>query len=84
MAKLEFLRLTDSKSGEPIYLDPSQIGFIQQISACDKHERHTRVDVISSSQCFVVSEEAIQIALCSGRGFYGPSDKASDSAAPTP
>jgi hypothetical protein len=80
MPKLGFLRLTDWRSGEPIYLDSSLISFIQQISACDKHKRRTRVEVISGSEYFLVSEEATQIVLCSGRGFYGPSDKANDNA----
>jgi hypothetical protein len=71
MVKLEFLRLTQWKTGDPVFLDASEIAFIQQIPACDKYERRTRVDTVSGSGCFLVSEEATEIALKSGRGFAG-------------
>jgi hypothetical protein len=73
-ARQEFLSLTDCQTGEPVYLDPSQIAFIQQIAGDDTHPRRTRVDILSGFQQFLVSEEASDIALCSGRGFYGPKD----------
>ena len=71
MTKNEFLRLTLSETGEPVFLDASQIPCIRQITACDEYPRRTRVDVAFSSNCFLVSEEALEIALKSGRGFYG-------------
>lgn len=74
MSKTEFLQLTDLRTGELVYIDVSQIKFIQQLVAQDDIPRRTRIELIQSPQQFVVSEEAIQIALASGRGFYGPSD----------
>ena len=71
MAKLEFLRLTDWATGEPIFLDVSGITCILQIQACDKYPRRTRVDTFTGRGCFLVSEGAISIALRSGRGFIG-------------
>ena len=68
--KQEFLSLTDYQTGEPIFLDVSQIAFIQQLVAKDGHPRRTRIDILSSNQQFLVSEEA----LASGRGFWGPKD----------
>jgi hypothetical protein len=66
---MEFLKLTDWKTREPVYLDPNKILFIQQIAEHDDYSRHTRIDIIGSSQIFLVSEDADQIALVSGRGF---------------
>jgi hypothetical protein len=72
--KKEFLSLTDYQTGEPIYLDASQITLIQQIAANDTHSRYTRIAILSSTQHFLVSEEALAVALASGRGFWGPKD----------
>jgi len=66
---MEFLKLTDWKTREPVYLDPNKILFIQQIAEHDDYPRRTRIDIIGSSQIFLVSEDADQIALVSGRGF---------------
>jgi hypothetical protein len=74
MANPEFLSLTDWKTGTPIYLDPLQIASIQQIAACDQFAEHTRIDLIQTSQTFIVSEDATQVALATGRGFFGPKD----------
>ena len=71
MAKIEFLRLTLSATGEPVFLDVSQISCIRQITACKEYTRRTRIDMAFNSDCFLVSEEALEIALKSGRGFYG-------------
>jgi hypothetical protein len=71
-SRREFLSLTDRKTGEPVYLDVSQIASIQQIPGDDTHPRHTRI--FSGGLMFMVTEEAAQIALCSGRGYYGPKD----------
>jgi hypothetical protein len=70
-----FLSLTDWATGEPIYLDRMQIAFIQQIAADGNNSRHTRIDMLSGNQTFIVREEASQIALASGRGFDGPKDR---------
>jgi hypothetical protein len=70
----EFLKLTDYKTQEPIFLDSSEIVLIQQLDACDGTPRRTRIELVSSSQVFFVSEDAIQVTLVSGRGFFGPSD----------
>jgi hypothetical protein len=78
MANPEFLSLTDWETGTPIYLDPLKIAFIQQIAACDQFARRTRIDLIQmmngQSQTFLVSEDATQVALATGRGFFGPKD----------
>jgi hypothetical protein len=83
MANTEFLSLTDWETGRPIYLDPSKIASIQQIAACDQYARRTRIDLIQTSQrinliqtsqTFLVSEDATQVALATGRGFFGPKD----------
>jgi len=77
MANTEFLSLTDWKTGTPIYLDPLKIASIQQIAACDQFARRTRIDLIQTSQTlqtFLVSEDAAQVALATGRGFFGPKD----------
>ena len=71
MAKIEFLRLTLSATGEPVFLDVSQISCIRQIAACEQNSRCTFVHMASGSDYFLVSEEALEIALKSGRGFYG-------------
>ena len=72
MAKTEFLRLTDWKTGAPIFLDVSQILCIRQLAASEECSRRTRVDLFFNSEIyFLVSEEALEIALKSGRGFYG-------------
>ena len=71
MTKNEFLRLTDWSTGAPVFLDVSQISCIRQITACGEYSRRTRIDMASGSDCFLVSEEALEIALKSGRGFYG-------------
>jgi hypothetical protein len=70
----ELFLLTDWRTGEPIYLDPNQIAFIQQIVADDTRSRRTRVDLCSGNQVFLVKEEASQIALASGRGFFNPKE----------
>ena len=70
----EFLKLTDYATQEPIFLDASKIMLIQQLDAQDGIPRRTRIKLASSSQVFLVSEDAIQVALVSGRGFFGPSD----------
>jgi hypothetical protein len=72
--KKEFLSLTDYQTREPIYLDVSQITLIQQIAANDTHSRYTRIAILSSTQQFLVSEKASDIALATGRGFWGPKD----------
>jgi hypothetical protein len=71
MAKLEFLRLTQWGTGDPVFLDASEIAFIQQLAACDKYARRTRVVTLDGRDHFLVSEEATEIALRSGRGFAG-------------
>jgi hypothetical protein len=71
MAKNEFLCLTDWKTGAPVFLDVSQISCIRQITACKEYPRRTRIDMALGSDFFLVSEEALEIALKSGRGFYG-------------
>ena len=72
----EFLKLTDCATQKLIFLDASKIMLIQQLDAQDGIPRRTRIDIelASSSQVFLVSEDAIQVALVSGRGFFGPSD----------
>ncbi len=74
MANTEFLSLTDSETGTPIYLDPLRIAYIQQIAACDQFARRTRIGLIETSQTYLVSEDATQVALATGRGFFGPKD----------
>jgi hypothetical protein len=74
MANTEFLSLTDWETGTPIYLDPLKIASIQQIASCDQFARRTRIDLIQTSQTFLVSEDATQVVLCTGRGFFGPKD----------
>jgi hypothetical protein len=83
MANTEFLSLTDWETGTPIYLDPLKITSIQQMAACDKFARRTRIDLIQTStdrastrsvQTFLVSEDATQVALATGRGFFGLKD----------
>ena len=56
----EFLTLTNWKSGEPIYLDPSTIVMIRQIAADDVGTRRTSITVKVGSQ-FIVKEEAAWI-----------------------
>ena len=73
MANTEFLSLTDWKTGEPIFLDPSEIAFIQQVAVCDQHSKHTIIH-LTSSYVHLVAEDAMQVALASGRGFFGPKD----------
>jgi hypothetical protein len=68
--KQEFLFLTDYQTGEPIFLDISQIASIQQLV----DPRRTRITILTSNQQFLVSEEALAVALASGRGFWGPKD----------
>jgi hypothetical protein len=70
----EFLRLTDYKTQELLFLEPSEIILIQQLDATDVCVRRTRIELVSSSQVFLVSEDAIQVALASGRGFFGPNE----------
>ena len=70
----EFLKLTDYETQEPIFLDASKIMLIQQLDAQDGIPRRTRIELASSSQVFLVSEDAIQCVLVSGRGFFGLSD----------
>lgn len=74
MATTEFLSLTDWKTGEPIYLDPLKIAFIQQVAACDQFARRTRIELFETRMTFIVAEDAMQVALASGRGFFGPKD----------
>lgn len=68
----QLLHLTDSQSGESIYLNPSNILFIQQIDGCSKYPRRTRIDMVGTGQCFLVKEEADLVATASKRGFYRP------------
>ena len=71
MAKKEFLCLTLSGTGEPVFLDASQIACIRQIAADLSNPRRTVVHMTPGTDCFLVSEEALEIVLKSGRGFYG-------------
>jgi len=71
--KNEFLSLTDWKTGESIFLDPSLIASIQQEKGDGDTPRYTRI--FMGSFVFLVKEDAMQVALSSGRGFYGPKDE---------
>jgi hypothetical protein len=62
LVRQEFLTLTDYQTGEPIYLDVSQITFIRQIGSGDTYPRHTSVGTLSNNQVFLVREEAAWIA----------------------
>jgi uncharacterized protein YlzI (FlbEa/FlbD family) len=70
--KHEFLELTQL-GGEPIFLDPSQIGTIKQLEASDTFPGRTVVTINNNS--FIVLEDAQQIALASGRGYYDCKEK---------
>jgi hypothetical protein len=70
----EFLKLTDHKTQEPVFLDSPKITLIQQLDAQEGMPRRARIELVSSPQVLVVLEDAIQVALVSGRGFFGPSD----------
>jgi hypothetical protein len=72
--KNEFLSLTDWETGESIFLDPSLIAYIQQVKNDGDTPRYTRIFI--GGFVFLVKEDAMQVALASGRGFYGPSDDA--------
>jgi hypothetical protein len=71
--KNEFLFLTDWQTGEPIFLDPSLIAYIQQEKGDGDTPRFTRI--FMGGFVFLVKEDAMQVALSSGRGFYGPKDE---------
>jgi hypothetical protein len=73
--KNEFLSLTDWETGEPIFLDPSLIAYIQQEKGDGDTPRFTRVVMRLGGFIFLVKEDAMQVALSSGRGFYGPKDE---------
>jgi len=73
--KNEFLSLTDSQTGEAIFLDSTLIASIRQLQADQVSPRRSRIDIVGLEQIFVVQEEAAEIALRSGRGFYGPKDQ---------
>lgn len=53
----EFLTLTNWRSGEPIYLDPSTIVLINQIAADDFGTRRTSI-MVKGGLNFIVKEEA--------------------------
>lgn len=74
--KNEFLSLTDWQTGEPIFLDPSLIACIQGDKVDGSANRFTRIHMVDGNIIFVVKEDAMQVAISSGRGFYGPSDDA--------
>ena len=75
----QFLHLTDSQSGESIYLNPSNILLIKQIEGCSEYPRRTRIDMVGdmfgTRQCFLVREDADLVATASKRGFYRPADQ---------
>jgi hypothetical protein len=73
--KNEFLSLTDWRTGEPIFLDPSLIACIQQDKGDGDTYRFTRIVMRLGGFIFLVKEGALQVALSSGRGFYGPKDE---------
>jgi hypothetical protein len=66
---MEFIKLTDWKTGESVYLDPHRIVFIRQIKEDADYSRRTRIDITDGNQVFVVKEDADQITLATGRGF---------------
>jgi len=68
---MEFIKLTDWKTSESIYVDPRSIAFIQQIQENARYSRRTRVDVLSGVQCILVKEDADQVALLTARGSKG-------------
>jgi hypothetical protein len=72
MTKLEFLSATDLETGEPMFLDVSLITSICQLVAKDDYPRRTVIRVGGHS--YLVKEEALALALASGRGFLGPED----------
>jgi hypothetical protein len=74
--KNEFLSLTDWQTGEPIFLDPSLIACIEGVKVGGSANRFTRIRMVDGYNIFLVKEGAMQVALSSGRGFYGPSDDA--------
>ena len=73
--KNEFLSLTDSGTGEAVFLDCTLIASIRQLQADQVNSRRTRIDVMGSPGPILVQEEAVEVALRSGRGFYGPKDE---------
>ncbi len=73
--KNEFLSLTDWETGEAVFVDFTLIASIRQLQADQVNSRRTRIDVVGIAEPFLVREEAIEVALCSGRGFYGPKDE---------
>jgi hypothetical protein len=73
--KNEFLFLTDWQTNEPIFLDPSLIACIEGAKVDGSANRFTRISMADGYNIFLVKEGAMQVALSSGRGFYGPKDE---------
>ena len=63
----EFLILTDSQTGEPVYIEPATIIQATQIAETE-YPRRTRI-YTSHGDVFTVREEATAIILATGRGF---------------
>ncbi len=72
----EFLSLTHYKTGDKVFIDPAGIGAIQSLPEDSSLglSRRTRIDMRYGNLVFFVTEEAIEVALSSGRGFFGPAD----------
>jgi hypothetical protein len=73
--KNEFLSLTDYETGDVVFLDCTLIATIRQLQADQVNSRRTRIDVMGVTGPLLVQEEAVEVALRSGRGFYGPKDE---------
>jgi len=59
---MSFLPLTDYRSGEPLFIDPSTIAVIKQVPETPNKPRHTQVEW-TSGRVFMVKEEAEEIML---------------------
>jgi hypothetical protein len=66
-ASPSFLRLSDWKTSESLFVDPLQISFIRQFAACEQFPRRTLIIVESAH--LMVAESASEIAAATGRTF---------------
>ena len=57
---MSFLSLTDYRSKEPLFIDPSTVTVLKQVPETTDEPRHTRVEW-ASGRFFMVKEEAKEI-----------------------